>query len=518
MFTRQNLFKIIIFFILLPLLIPLCYLAFFIVFHLQEVEITAAVISKIWFSLWQSVATVLLSLFIGGGLAWIHYYGRLKKSPFFDLIMTLPIFLPTVVVAVGFIAVWGNAGYVNQLLTYLNLKPKQFLYSPIAIIIGHCFYNIPLAYLAISNRLSTMRQHLEETATTMGANQWQIFKTITFPRIKTACLFIGILIFIYSFLSFALPLILGDIQYQTLEVYIFNLITQQFKFATAAALAFGQLIFLSLIIIFAIKYFININEEHVNIAREDQKNIFIFYIVWFIKFILLLFILAPIIGLIIQGLNLNGLTMLSKTSFWPALVRTLLLALASILLNIITISLILLNHWQRNSSGRTKTKQRRWPLVIIAVSPIMLGLAWLLIFTKSLFLMILAYNILLLPLSYYLITSVWLNRPTHFIDTLKILGANQKQLYCAAFRYLWPTICKITALNFVFILGDISVSSILAPRLKPTAMNLSYNLIGSYKFNAAATGMSVILISIIIITSLIYLLKSYGFKNTKFNS
>ena len=68
----------------------------------------ATIFSRIWFSCWESIITVLLSLGVGGGLALIEYFFKLKKSKLFTGFMVLPVFLPGIVVATGFIVIWGS--------------------------------------------------------------------------------------------------------------------------------------------------------------------------------------------------------------------------------------------------------------------------------------------------------------------------------------------------------------------------------------------------------------------------
>ena len=60
----------------------------------------------------------------------------------------------------------------------------------------------------------------------------------------------ALLVFIYAFNSFAIVLVLGGVQYQTLEVRIYSLAKNQFDFAGAAALTLIQLLINVIIIVY----------------------------------------------------------------------------------------------------------------------------------------------------------------------------------------------------------------------------------------------------------------------------
>ena len=446
---------------------------------------------QFWFSIWESLVTCGLSLLIGGGLALLEHYLKVKQSKIFSGLMALPVFLPGIIVATGFIVVWGNGGWVNDLLAYFDIGPIKFLYSAGAIIAGNCFYNIPLAYLAVSIRLLSLNPYLEESGEIMGASAWKSWQTITWPRLRGTIIGIGLVIFLYSFLSFALPLILGGIKYQTLEVYIYTLATQQLNLSAALWLAILQFIFLLLIILIFIKYIKIIYEKKVQPRISGfSKNILL---IWILRIIIGLFVLLPLIAILIKGNIISNFTNLITVGFLPALLRSLLVAIFSVSASMIIGLLFLL-----------RKKPSSWLIVLLAVSPVMLGVGFLFWWGKSYTAMALAYIIMLVPLVYYFLMTLWNARPAFFMESIKIMGANPKQQILASMNFLMPAIKRALALGIVLVMGDIAVASMLAPFLKPTAMSLSYQLLGSYRFSMASAGMSIVLIIILVMILLIY--------------
>jgi thiamine transport system permease protein len=436
---------------------------------------------------------------IGGGLALLSYTWKIKNSSWFDMAMIWPIFLPGSIVSLGFIIIWGNAGYANNLLHYFGFTRIQFLYSAFAVIASHCYYNIPFVYLAISGRLIKVNYFLEESAGVMGASHWFAFKSITWPRLRNTIIGVCLMVFIYSFMSFSPPLILGGIQYQTLEVYIYNLITQYFNFASAGILALVQ--FIGLIIILKIAGWRLISTHEDRVRSVNNYNSRRSVMVWLFRIIILFFLIAPIIGVLIDGFKEFGenLRVLLSAGYFFALARSLILFVSASALSLVVSISYIFNH---------KRKYVYWPIVILAISPVLYGLASRLIYGQSFWAMFLVYTILIFPVTYFLLNSLWEARPKLFTETLRILGSNKWQVLWAKFVYLKSGISKSIALALAYVLGDIAVANLLSPHLKPTAMSLSYNLIGSYRFGASATGMSLVLMTIMFFTGLIMLRKN----------
>lgn len=485
--------------VIIPVVVPLVFIA-------RELTPTAAHVSgvltrRLWFAIWESALTVVFSLLIGGGFALWEHDRKAMPSRVFAMAMALPVFLPTAMVALGFITVWGTNGYVNNALAFFGIERVRFLYSPLAVIAANCLYNAPLAYLALHSRLASMHPYMEESARTLGATGWQVFRRITLPRVSSMTIGVSVLIFLYAFMSFAIPLILGGIGYQTPEVYIFSHITRQFDFPGASFAALFQLALLVGIILPFIRPLKDIQEPHrATLLQQTWRQSLT---LWLARGVLMGYVLLPLIGVVIDGFTISrdGTTALSfasyrqltSTRFASALGTSLTLGLA---VTVLTIALVYaLIFLYRKSWTATF-------IFFLALSPIALGYAWLLVLGKSPLAMLAAYSTITLPLAYFLARNAWRARPRSFDDMLRILGAYGVNHLYARLRYILPTLRLVAALTMTLVLGDIAVSSLLSSHAYPTAMALSYSLIGSYRFHVAAAGMSIVLATIGIMIAL----------------
>ncbi len=410
--------------------------------------------------------------------------------------MMLPIFLPAIIVGLGFVAVYGNAGYINTLLQWLHLQPIQFLYSPAAIIASHCWYNIPLAYIAIRLRLHNVGYGIIDNAKVCGASSWNILRTITWPRIKRTVAGVSSIIMLYAAMSFALPLVLGGSKYQTIEVTIYRTLTQQYDIATATTLAIMQFIVLALILLSALWFSrkSSVIEQRSSVLAKHTPA-------WWLRIVRILFaafILAPIIAIALKSLPLSNYSELFITSFPATLGRTLLIALIASVTGVTLSTTLVLS---------TRSNWKWWPIAILALSPVTLGLAWRLWLDQSLPITVIAYCALIMPIAITLIATQWNAQPKHILETLTVLGANRWQQYKTSLTLLRSSIIQATALIWIFVLGDIAIASILTPSQQPLAMQFSYRLMSNYRLSLAATGMTTLLLIMTLGVSILFIIK-----------
>lgn len=452
---------------------------------MSDLLISSAVWSRLWFSVWESSLTVIISCGIGGGLAWLEHNKKATPARWFWLIMILPIFLPSTLVAVGYVGVYGNMGYFNQLLRSLHFPTLHLLYTPLAVIAGNCFYNIPLFYLGIRLRLTTAHYYLEDTARILGANPAQIFYNITLPRLRSTIIGLSILVFLYSFMSFGLPLIIGGIQYQTIEVYIYQLITNYFALSQAAWLALLQWIFLSIIVVVGYRNSRLFLEAHLA-TLEPTKNHY--WLIHILRLVMASYIILPLFSIVLNS-DITLFHKLFSGTFSEALVRSVSLGIISIcIVQLVAICLILyLPKYILPMS-----------LGIIALSPVTIAALLRLNIQPHIVAVIIAYSLLLLPLTLSIVYVRWNSWSEHFNETLTLLGKNTWLHLKIKLRYLKPALLQAAMIGYVFVLGDLAISKILSPYSQPTAMIVSMQLINSYHFAIGTTALGVLLICIMV--------------------
>ncbi|MEA1903414.1 MAG: iron ABC transporter permease [Actinomycetota bacterium] len=176
-----------------------------------------------WFTFWQAGVSTVLTILMAAPLTWAvsshDFPGRRLATAF----VTVPFVLPTVVVGTAFLAL----GFSESLG---------------AILAAHVFFNVAVVVRTVSTLWSRIDPKLHEAARTLGASDWSVFRTITLPLLRPAIAAAASIVFLFTFTSFGVVLILGGFRYATLEVEIYRQAVNLFDLPLAAALAVVQMV------------------------------------------------------------------------------------------------------------------------------------------------------------------------------------------------------------------------------------------------------------------------------------
>ncbi len=176
-----------------------------------------------WFTIWQAIASTLLTLLAAAPLTWAVSTYEFKGRRLATALVTVPFVLPTVVVGTAFVSL----GFTDSVW---------------AILAAHVFFNVAVVVRTVSSLWSRIDPRLLEAARVLGANEWRVFRRITLPLLKPAIAAASSIVFLFTFTSFGVILILGGFQLATLEVEIYRQAVTLFDLPLAAALAIVQLI------------------------------------------------------------------------------------------------------------------------------------------------------------------------------------------------------------------------------------------------------------------------------------
>ncbi|MBC7098070.1 iron ABC transporter permease [Candidatus Bipolaricaulota bacterium] len=197
------------------------------------------------FTLKQALLSCLLSLALGFPLGWLLARYDFPGKEALRAFTLVPFVLPPITVALGFILFFGNSGYLNRFLIGLfglSSPPIKVLYSLWGIVLAHAFYNAPVFARFVSAAWEGLDPGLTEAARTLGARPFFVFLTVTLPQLLPAIVSAFCLVFVFCFLSFAIPLALGGAKYATVEVGVYLYARVFLDQERAAALAILELI------------------------------------------------------------------------------------------------------------------------------------------------------------------------------------------------------------------------------------------------------------------------------------
>lgn len=195
-------------------------------------------------TLWQALLSTILTIAFALPASYVFTRYKFRGKSLLLSLSTLTFVLPTVVVATAFMALIGPRGFLNEWLMALfafDSAPIQLQGTLEIILIVHVFYNYSIALRMITGYWSNQSVHIEEAARVLGASTRELWLNIRLPILQPAILAASVLVFIFTFTSFGVILILGDLQFMTLEVQIFYQARNLFNLPLAAALSIVQI-------------------------------------------------------------------------------------------------------------------------------------------------------------------------------------------------------------------------------------------------------------------------------------
>ncbi len=195
----------------------------------------AATLRAIWFTIWQAALSTLIALVIGIPSAYVLYRKRFFGQRFIRALITVPLVLPTIVVAI----VFSSFRAEHEIYTSLGLG-FFFENSIYWIIAAHVFVNYSLVVRIIGGVWVNLDNETEEAASLAGAGRFKTTVAVTLPQLKTAVVSAGSLTFLFCSSSYGIILILGGGLVQSIETQIATAALQFLDLQKAAALALLQ--------------------------------------------------------------------------------------------------------------------------------------------------------------------------------------------------------------------------------------------------------------------------------------
>lgn len=198
-----------------------------------------------WFTLWQAVVSTLLTLLVALPGAYVLSRIAFRGRRLIQAAVTVPFVLPTVVVGSAFLALLGPRSPINTAMTGLlgDGAPALDLRRTVtAILLAHVFFNYAVVVRTVGGLWALLDPKLEDAARVLGASRWRAFREVSLPLLRPAIASAAAIVFLFTFTSFGVVLILGGPARATIEVEIHRATTQLLDLPLASALALLQLL------------------------------------------------------------------------------------------------------------------------------------------------------------------------------------------------------------------------------------------------------------------------------------
>lgn len=190
-------------------------------------------------SVGMALVACLISLIIGGGIAWLITRSDFPAKKFISTVFVFPYIMPSWSIAmfwenffknnVNLVGAQAQMGMLQSLTRIAVPGGMVYGFWPCAICLG--IHYAPFAYILIGGILRNMDANLEEAATILKATRFKILRRITLPIVMPALLSTVLLVFASSVSSYTVPAFLGTKSgFMTLSLQMKSLINgSQYK-------------------------------------------------------------------------------------------------------------------------------------------------------------------------------------------------------------------------------------------------------------------------------------------------
>lgn len=382
---------------------------------------------RLGWSLVYGLGSSLLCILLALPLAYSFRY-RFPGRDFLLTATTVPLVLPTIVVAIGFLSLVGPKGTLG-----INLYG-----TPWILFWASVLYNLGLVLRPLVALLPGLETPLA-AARTLGASPARAYLRVGVPLLWPALLSGGSLVFLYSFTSFGVPLLLGGARWATLEVETYAALAYRLAFPEATALVLMQLaVSVPVLLLYSRlqeRYALGIGgygaPKPLSASRAGALTGVIAAI--------FLLIYSPLLGLFVQALQHPAawLSVWSSAEFTPAglaLGNTLGFAVLALLMVIPLAGFYAYAVWRGN-------RLLDWlGLLPLMISPVAVGLGYLLAYPElrgSLLILITAYALLSYPLLARALLPSLRAIPPSLVEAARVLGATPWRRFG---RVEWPLV------------------------------------------------------------------------------
>lgn len=150
-----------------------------------EIVTTPRVLHAYKISFLTALAAAFFNAIFGFIIAWVLVRYSFPGKRIIDGIIDLPFALPTAVAGIALTTLYAPNGWIGQFFAKFDIKIS---FTPIGITIALMFIGLPFVVRMVQPVLENMESEVEEAASSLGANRFQILSKVIFPEVLPALL------------------------------------------------------------------------------------------------------------------------------------------------------------------------------------------------------------------------------------------------------------------------------------------------------------------------------------------
>ena len=429
-----------------------------------------------WRLVWsflQAGVTCVLALALGLPVAWVLARFEFGGRTVVLHGLMLPFVVPTLVAAMGVLALLGPQGVLRV------LGGPDLQGSPWLLIYGNRFFNLCLVVRAATEAVEQVSASRVAAARTLGATPWRVFLRIEWPAIAPWLMSALCLVFLYCFSGFGLALVLGGQEYATAEVEIYTLVAHELQLVQAGSLAVWMLALTGVVALAyaAIERRLATPARADLVVRRRPQGWRQWACVWGALTVLAFFCAAPLLAIVWRGAVVGG-------SAWSVLMDEATLAALwnSLRFTVLSVALATVLGLAHALAAGQSLWLRTLAFLPFVVSPVMVAFGLLLLYpqwTASFGLLVCAYALLAYPFVAKSLAAGLDSIPAHLAQAARTLGATPWQVFRrVTLPMLRPALRRGMSFAAATAVGEFAVTLFLSRPEWATLTTLVYEYLG----------------------------------------
>ena len=200
----------------------------------------------IWNTVKLGLTVATLGTLLGFIMAYTQARVEFRGKKILHIINLVPIISPPFAFATAIIVLFGRSGMITRGI--FDWRPTLYGFPGLVLVLTLSFF--PIAYMNLLGMLRSLDPALDEAGSSLGANKWRIFRTVTIPLLIPGFAGSFLLLFIESIADLANPLIIGG-SYTVLASRAYMAINGDYDISLAAG--YSLLLLLPALLVFLIQ-------------------------------------------------------------------------------------------------------------------------------------------------------------------------------------------------------------------------------------------------------------------------
>lgn len=470
-----------------------------------------------------SLLATLITLVIAYLLAVCIERTNIRFKSIWNIILVLPMLIPSISHGMGLILLFGNNGVITK---FLGLSSN--IYGMKGIIVGSVMYAFPIAFLMISDILKYEDCTTYEAAKILGIPKWRQFTSITLPYLRKPLISVIFAVFAMIVTDYGVPLMVGG-RFSTLPVIMYQEVIGQQEFGKGSF--YGAILLIPAVVafIFDILNKDKGNSSYVIHKFEYAKNKIVNSLSYIYCGFISLCTMLPIAAFVILGFTKRYPVNMSFT--FDNILKAVNMDADQYLLNSVIIALLVsvigitISFITAYLTARMKSKTSKLLHLIAitsaAIPGIVLGLSYIIVFKSSFFYgtiaILIMVNLIHFFASPYIMMYNSFNKINENLEAVgQTLGISRLRMIKDVFiPQSIATIAEMASYFFINCMMTISAVSFLATTSnKPIALMIN-QFEAQMQLECAAIVSLAILIVNILVKAVVYIVKRTTRKTQK---